>query len=98
MNRPMYEALDGMGLPYFRPAKVVGELPTPEERGKALIEATPVIASKLGMKQISNVKFGTPVFCAFDGMTRPKAKHHAESRLLLTRGDDVSLDYCPSYN
>lgn len=98
MTRPIYEALDGQGLPYFRPAQVVGELPTPEERRSALFEATLAIASKIGIKQIDNVKFGTPVFCAFDGMTRPKAKHHPDSKLLLIKGCDIPLEFCLSYN
>lgn len=47
---------------------------------------------------MKHIPFGAPVFTAFASMNRPKAKHHVESKLLLTMGDDVSLDYCASYN
>lgn len=98
MTRPQYEALDAQGLPYLRQAMVVGELPTPEDRRAALLEATPTIAVRVGITQLDTVKFGIPVFYAFEGMTRPKAKHHHENKLLLTLGHDVSLDFCKSYN
>jgi len=98
MTRPQYEALDKIGLPYIRPARVVGELPTPGDRLSALAEATTAIAEKTGLTAIKAIPFGAPVFSAFAGMTRPKAKHHVDSKLLLTMGDDVSLDYCNRYN
>lgn len=98
MTRPQYEALDARGLPYSRPAQIVGELPAPEVRLAALFEAAPAIADKVGLKLTGRLKFGTPVFCAFDGMTRPKAKTHRDAKLLLTMGCDVSLDFCSSYN
>lgn len=98
MIRPQYEALDAQGLPYLRAAQVVGELPTPGDRLAALVEATASIAKKTGLNAVKPIPFGAPVFTAFDGMNRPKAKHHVESKLLLTMGDDVDLAYCKSYN
>jgi len=97
MERPEYQALDSQGFEYPRPAQVIGELPL-EARASALIEATAAIATKVGLNAVKHIPFGAPVFTAFDGMNRPKAKHHVESKLLLSKGDDVSLDYCPSYN
>jgi hypothetical protein len=47
---------------------------------------------------VKRIPFGAPVFTAFADMNRPKAKHHAESKLLLVTGDDVPLSYCPSYD
>lgn len=97
MNRPEYKALDNQGFEYLRTALVIGELPL-EARDSAMIEATAAISTKAGLNAVKRIAFGAPVFTAFHGMNRPKAKHHAESKLLLTKGDDVSLDYCPSYN
>lgn len=94
----MYEALDAQGLPNLRPALTIGELPTAEERQAALVEATPVIADKIGMPPVGVLKFALPVFSAFEGMTRAKAKHHPDEKLLLTQGCDVPLDFCPSFN
>lgn len=96
MSRPIYEALDRQGIPYLRPAEVVGELPH-EARKNALIEATPSIAAKIGIEYVRPVNHGTPVFCAFENMTRNKAKQHPQAKLLLALGTDVSLDFCPSY-
>ena len=49
-----------------------------------------------GLKLVDKLKFGTPVFCAFEGMTRSKSKGHPAAKLLLTQGCDVSLNFCPS--
>lgn len=97
MNRPDYQALDKHGLEYLRPARVIGELPW-ASRAAALTEATASIAAKTGLKPIHDIHFGVPAFTAFEGMTRAKAKHHQDCELLLTKGDDVSLDYCGSYD
>ena len=96
MTRPMYEALDAQGLPYLRPALTIGELPTPDERKAALVEATSGIAAKVGMQPVGVLKFALPVFSAFD-MTRAKSKHYPDEKLLLTQGCDVSLDFCASF-
>jgi hypothetical protein len=74
---------------------VVGELPTPQERLAALVEALPRVAEKIGRQPVGPLKFGSPVFVAF--MTRQAAKNHPSAKLLLTSGDDLSLDFCPSY-
>ena len=96
VKRPEYQALDGQGFEYMRDALVIGELPV-EARADALREATEAIANKTGLLELKTIPFGAPVFTAFEGMTRPKAKHHAESKLLLTMGDDVSRDFCSTY-
>lgn len=95
-NRPTYEALDNHGLVHIRPANVIGELPE-FAREMALTEATSAIAAKVGLVPTGIIKLGSPVFCAFKGMTREKSKHHKDSALLLTLGRDVSLDFCLSY-
>ena|SRR3989338_5545747 len=91
MNRPIYEALDASGLPYEREAVVVGELPTPRDRLKALETATGRLATALGMKARRTISLAVPVHVAF-GMTRAQAKHHSESDLLLKTGEDLTLD------
>lgn len=96
MQRPEYLALDGNGIEYSREALIIGELPL-EARAAALVEATSTIALNTGLMAVNRIPFGAPVFTAFADMTRPKAKHHAESKLLLSVGDDVPLAYCPSY-
>lgn len=97
MQRPEYEALDGNGLPHIREARVVHELPTPEARGDALRSATQSIAQLLQITARRTIPFGAPVFVAF-GLTRPQAKAHKLAQLLLTKGEDLSLDHCPQYN
>jgi len=96
MKRPDYEALDTQGFPYIRAARVVGELPTPEERGAALQAATVEISDRLQLKAQKEICFGTPVHLAF-GMTRQQAKNHPQAELLLKKGDEVPLDFCPLY-
>lgn len=94
--RPNYEALDSTGREYMRLARVVGELPTPEERHAALESATKTIAAKLGISACRRIPFGVPGYTIF--MTRPEAVKHVLGAWLLTRGDAVSLDHCPEYN
>lgn len=96
MKRPDYLALDAQGFEITRKARVIGELPL-QDVAPACVEAAAVIAQKLGMNAPERINFGTPVFTAFK-LTRPQAKNHEQSTLLLTPGHDVSLDYCPSYN
>lgn len=91
MNRPIYEALDVSGQPYEREAQVVGELPTPRDRLKALETATGKLATALGLKARRTISLAVPVHVAF-GLTRAQAKHHSESELLLTTGEDLKLD------
>lgn len=92
MTRPNYEALDAHGRPYLRPARLVGELPTAEARAIALQSATQVASQILGIKAVRRIPFGGPVFIAF-GLSKPEAKKHAQSKLLLTIGESLSLDY-----
>lgn len=97
ISRPVYEALDERGLPHVREAKVVGELPTPEQRRAALLESASEIALIVGIPQICEVKFGSLVFRAFSGMSYRQARAHASAEILLVRGDDVPLYFCPSF-
>lgn len=97
MVRPNYEALNRQGIPCIRVAQIVGELPTPDERSRALDSATQQVAKMLSSVATRRIPFGAPVFVAF-GLTRPQAKNHAYATLLLTKGEDLSLDYCPEYN
>lgn len=87
-----YEALDGVGKPVMREAKVIGELPH-ETRLRACADAARGIGDLLGLVSLRPVPFGAPVYEAF-GMTRPDATAHAQAKLLLTLGCDVSLSYC----
>ena len=96
-TRPIIDTVNHQGLPETRPAQVVSELPTPELRQAALLEATSAIADKIGIKSIRSLKLSVPVFSAFNGMTRQKSKHHPDETLLLMPGGEVSLDFCPSY-
>ena len=96
-KRPDYEALDGVGLPYVRSALVVGELPL-VQRMQALDAATESVAALTGLKAVKSIHVGAPVFLAFEGMNRARAKNHPAAQLLLTMGDDVSLDLVPAYN
>ncbi len=96
MIRPDYEALDAQGLPYLRAAKTVGELPTPESRAAALAEASQALGDKLGLTVHKTISFGAPTHLAFN-MTRAQAKNHAQASLLLTKGEGLSLDHCPTY-
>lgn len=95
MHRPNYEALDGQGSPYNRPAKVVGELPT-SEVDAALTAATHEVAKLLNITAQRRIPYGAPVYVSF-GLTRPQAKNHAQCKLLLTVGHELSLNYCPQY-
>ena len=95
-ERPQYLALDGNGLEYSRAAQLIHELPL-ADRAQALQEATRAIAERAGIKAIKPIHFGMPVFAAFEGMTRPKTRHHKDTDLLLTHGGDLSLDFCDSY-
>lgn len=92
MQRPSYEALDGQGLPYDRPARVVGELPHGDVDA-ALSSATQEVSKRLNIAAKRRIPYGAPVFVAF-GLNRPQAKNHPEAELLLTKGDSLSLDFC----
>lgn len=94
--RPNTAALDDNGREYLRPARVVGELRTPQDRHAALESATKTISAMLGLAAAKRIPFGMPVYTVF--MTRPEATKHALCKLLLNRGDAVSLDHCPEYN
>ena len=87
-----YEALDSTGKPVMRDAKVISELPY-ENRRSACVDAAKGIGDALGLVPLRSVPFGAPVYEAF-GMTRPEAKAHSRSSLLLALGCDVALSCC----
>jgi len=93
---PNILALDKQGFEITRQAREIGELPSTEARQAACVEAASEVARKLGLPAPQSIKYAVPVFQSF-GMTRPQAKTHAQSKLLLTPGHELSLDYCPSY-
>lgn len=93
LTGPMYEALDEQGSPYVRAAQSIGELPTPEDRGKALEAATLEIARRFKMDVHTRIGFGTPAYVAF-GLTLQQAKHHPQAAVLLLRGDALPLEIC----
>jgi hypothetical protein len=94
--RPKVQAHDGNGKEYFREAASICDLPTPEDRLAALWTATATIATRLGRVAEHRIPFGGYVYSPF--MTRPEAKKHELSELLLTGGNDLSLDFCPEYD
>ena len=96
LPRPSYLALNGQGTEYERPARLIGELPL-QDRFQALARATEHVAQRAGLEAVRPIPFGAPVFTAFKGMTRPLAKSHTWASLLLTAGDDLSLDMVPTY-
>lgn len=96
MKRPIYEALDQHGLPYHRPAVVIGELPHHAVEA-ALASATQQLSRQLNSAPLRPIPYGSPVFVAF-GLNRRQAKNHPEMELLLTKGDGLSLDFCPEYD
>jgi len=93
--RPLYEALDASGRPYWREAQVVHELPTSLDRRKALDEARGQVSGVLGLEASEPLPFGAPIWVAF--MPMAMAKKHPMWTLLATRGENLSLDHCPGY-
>ena len=93
--RPDYEALDDIGLPYVRKARIIDELPL-EMKDTAAIEATASIAKLIGVEAQGRIKHAPPVFMAF-GINRNIAKRHVHAKVLLLPGGDVPLDFCPSF-
>jgi len=93
--RPLYEGLDGRGCAFLRPARTIGELPTPAARLAALEEAAPVIADLLGVPARRAIRFGEPIGLAY--MTCGEIHVHPDGELLRRLGDDLPLDFCPSY-
>lgn len=87
-----YEAFGEKGQ-YVRDAQVIHELPTPENRLAACVDATGSIGDILGLSALHSIHFGAPVYIAF-GMTLPEVKSHPEMELLLKLGGDVPLTYC----
>ena len=96
LPRPSYLALNGHGTEYERPARLIGELPL-QDRFQVRARATEHVAQRAGLEAVRTIPFGAPVFTAFKGMTRPHAKSHTWASLLLTAGDDLSLDMVPTY-
>lgn len=96
IKRPEYEALDGQGYPHVREARYINELPTPEKRKQAMIDAMPAVSKLLGLVPISKISYGLPVHEAFK-LTRTEIQNHQHAALLKTHGSEVSLDFVPQY-
>lgn len=94
--RPLYEALDARGVPYMRPARVIGELPTANDRAAALAEALPHVEAIVGQKAVCGLKFGCTVATSF--MKDRLARRHDCAGLLLTKGEGLMLELCPSFS
>lgn len=92
MKRPIYEALSITGFPYERPAKIVGELPIGEVLN-ALETATLEVAKIIGVQAQRRIPYGAPVYVAF-GLDRARAKNHQYAGLLLSKGENLSLELC----
>lgn len=90
-TQPQYEALDAQGHPYMREARVIGELPVAARR-PALDAAITKVGKECGLTARKPLSFGLPVFEAF-GLNHREASRHAHSKLLLTSGTDLSLEY-----
>lgn len=90
-----YEALDAQGRPYIRQPRCIHELPDPETRRRALSEATTRIEDHLALVAFKDIGFGEPAYVAF-GMSKPQAEAHRASKLLLTMGCDISLEFTGS--
>lgn len=95
--RPNFEAIDKHGLPYLRKAQLIGELPT-NMAYPALQQATEKISDLIGKKPANTICYGSPAYCAFSGMTRNVAKSHQLSKILLSRGESLSLDLCDGFD
>lgn len=96
LARPLFEGLDGTGLPYTRQARSIGELPLPD-RTAALESATAAIAATTGLEATKSIAFGAPVFTAFKDMHRAWAKNHPHAKILLATGDALGLELVPLY-
>lgn len=90
-----YEALDAQGRPYLRAPMWIHELPDPKTRCRALSEVTTRIEDHLALVAFKDIGFGEPAYVAF-GMSKPQAQAHQASKLLLTMGCDISLDFTGS--
>jgi hypothetical protein len=93
---PNYLALDADGVEYIRRALTVGELRHPECM-PALKQATQGVGATVGLVPVKDISYGLPAYTAF-GLTLPEAKSHSFSSLLLTKGEDIPLIFCASYN
>lgn len=82
-TQPQYEALDAQGYPYMREARVIGELPLAARR-TALDAAITTVGNECGLTASKPLSFG---------LNRREASRHAHSKLLLTQGSDLSLEY-----
>ncbi|WP_427047114.1 hypothetical protein [Halomonas casei] len=90
-TKPQYEALDAQGYAYMREPRVIGELPIAARR-PTLDAAITKVSDECGLTASKPLSFGLPVFEAF-GLNRREARRHAHSKLLLTQGTDLSLEY-----
>jgi len=96
LKRPQYFELDKNGIERARPANCLGELDD-EDRFFGRCSATEEISRLTGLKSTTTIRLDEPVYKAFEGMNRAKARGHQDAKLLLTIGSRVSLDYCPRF-
>lgn len=90
MKSVPYEALDNVGKPFNRCARIISELPW-LERKAALSGALAAVSEQVGIAPTDQIYFGIPVFNAF-GMNAKEARQHPMAALLMTSGGDVGLE------
>ena len=88
-NGVRYEALNSAGLPYWREARLIGELPL-ECIQTALQEIRPSLKRLIGLELIAKINFGRPLYFAFC-LRLADAKKHPLAKLLLTKGESLPL-------
>lgn len=64
MKSVPYEALDNVGKPFNRSARIISELPW-RERKAALSGALAAVSEQVGIAPTDQIYFGIPVFNAF---------------------------------
>ena len=85
----LYEALDTSGAPYLRPARTVGELPSPLRRRNALDAMVASVNEKLGLS-LQEISFGVPIHMQAS-LPKSVVEKHPERALLMCRGEDLPL-------
>jgi hypothetical protein len=86
---PAYLAIDKEGVEYSRDAKLVSELPTPEDRLQFLSAIKPKIEKLIGLS-CEKLSFGIPLYESFK-MSKKDARKHPANGLLFTQGCELKL-------
>lgn len=79
---PDYEALDTNGDPYWREARVVGELPH--------LQIKCALKKLAALLNVKSIPFGIPLY-QYLGMTKKEASNHKMAYFLLKNGDQMPL-------